>query len=561
MFSIIKKISNRFKSLRTDKLTADFIKDNKKVFDADNFCNNANGPEVLFELNEMQPAQISYAYMANVLAEKHGACLKAYETFPEQSFKEYIFWKLSTLFLANKFGVFRSFGFMQFFRPRFNRKVNQVARLLLNDIKPYLKTKSDIESIEINNVWLGDLIYDTYLRQFNKPTIGVNDPIFLDFLYEMICIYAFWDDYFKQHDVRAINVSHCSYVNGFPLRIAVARGIPAYQTNQAYVYYLSPESLFAYNDFFQFRQVFQTLPVKEQNAGLLKAEERVNLRFAGKVGVDMAYSTKSAYGNFKKTRLIRESSRTKVFIATHCFFDSPHAYGKNLFPDFYEWLDFLGKISQETDYDWYIKTHPDYLEGTMRVINEFLDKYSKFTLLPADSSHHQIIAEGIDVALTCYGTIGFEYAALGIPVINASVNNPHINYNFNLHPKTVEAYKEVLMKLDAIDLKINKNEVYEYYFMKFIYNTNNWLFDDYNKMEEDFGGYLGQFTSGIFTYWTKQWNPKKHSVILALLKNFVDSRNFRLDHRHIDYVKSVLSHQSESDNKVKDKMESILKFN
>ena len=32
----------------------------------------------------------------------------------------------------------------------------------------------------------------------------------------------------------------------------------------------------------------------------------------------------------------------------------------NLFPDFYEWLIFLSKISENTDYDWYIKDHPPY---------------------------------------------------------------------------------------------------------------------------------------------------------------------------------------------------------
>jgi hypothetical protein len=534
MFSRVKKILNRFISLGTDKLTTDFIKHNKNVFNADRFCDKANSPEVLFELNPMQSAQISYSYMAKVLAEKHGACLKAYNASPISSFNENIFWKLSNILSSNKFGVFRSFGIIQIFCPRFNRQVIQRAKIIYDQINPSLKTKSDIEDIEIENVWLGDLIYDMYLRKFNKPTIEVSDPGFIDFLFEMVCLFVFWDDYFKKHDVRAINVSHCAYVNAFPLRIAIARNIPAYQTNQAYVYCLSPESLFAYNDFFQFRQVFQTLPVKEQNAGLLKAEERVNLRFAGKVGVDMAYSTKSAYGNFKNTRLIRESSRTKVFIASHCFFDSPHAYGKNLFPDFYEWLDFLGKISVETDYDWYIKTHPDYLEGTMQVINEFLDKYPKFTLLPCDSSHHQIIAEGIDVALTCYGTIGFEYAALGVPVINASVNNPHINYNFNLHPKTVEAYKEVLMKLDAIDLKINKDEVYEYYFMKFIYNTNNWLFNDYAQMEKDLGGYHMQFTPEGYDYFLNEFSEEKHKKILRSLHNFIDSKDFRLSGIHMN---------------------------
>ena len=43
-----------------------------------------------------------------------------------------------------------------------------------------------------------------------------------------------------------------------------------------------------------------------------------------------------------------------------------------------------------------------------------------------------------------YGTIGFEYAAMNIPVINASLNNPHIAYDFNINPKTRENYQKIL---------------------------------------------------------------------------------------------------------------------
>ena len=73
------------------------------------------------------------------------------------------------------------------------------------------------------------------------------------------------------------------------------------------------------------------------------------------------------------------------------------------------------------------------------------------------------------MALTCWGTIGFEYALLGIPVINASQNNPHINYNFNIHAKTLKEYEKILLNIKNIKLKMNKNEIYEFYFMKNIF--------------------------------------------------------------------------------------------
>ena len=146
----------------------------------------------------------------------------------------------------------------------------------------------------------------------------------------------------------------------------------------------------------------------------------------------------------------------------HCFFDAPHPFGINFFPDFYEWVIFLGRISEKTDYDWYIKTHPYFLPENDEVLEEIVRKYPKFTLLPKETSHLQIIEDGIDFVLTVYGTIGSEYAALGIPAINASMCNQHIAYNFNIHPKTIQEYEDILMNLTDQKLDIDINKVYEY---------------------------------------------------------------------------------------------------
>ena len=203
-----------------------------------------------------------------------------------------------------------------------------------------------------------------------------------------------------------------------------------------------------------------------------------------------------------------------------------------MFPDFFEWLDFLGNITNETDYDWYIKTHPDYLAGTKEIIDGFVAKYPKFTLLPADASHHQIIAEGISCALTVYGTIAFEYAALGIPVINASRNNPHIAYDFNLHAKDVEDYRRLLIGLDELNFTIDKQQVYEYYFMRYIFNTEDLFFNDYKTTIDQLGGYDNQFCLLVYEIWLKEWNLEKHRAIISSLQSFIHSGDFRMDYRH-----------------------------
>lgn len=528
---VIKTIIAKIRRLKRDRATQMFILHNKRVFPLRN-QNKSGAPVVLFELTGMHSCHIAYSYLANVLARQHDAEIRAYTPNLHSSLVRRLIMKCYRIFRINEFGVYPSFGACQSITPALSHSQIRKADKIFVETFEKIKSKSDIESIAINDVWVGDLIYDTFLMNYKKPTIVKESQEFKDFLLNSIQLFVFWEDYMNGNDVKAINVSHCVYNLAIPLRIAVKKGIPAFHVHTSHGYRLNSRDLFAYSDFFYFRERFSSLPIEVREAGLKEAEFRIKRRFSGEIGVDMGYSTKSAYGEVKQYRLLKVSPRKKVLIATHCFFDSPHSYGNNLFPDFYEWLDFLGKMTQQTDYDWYIKTHPDYLPGTKEIIDSFVDKYPRFTLLPADSSHHQIIAEGIDVALTVWGTIGFEYAALGVPVINASLNNPHIAYEFNLHPKSIDEYRALLMNIDRLDLKIDKTQVYEYYFMRHIYNTEDWLFNNYSQMLDELGGYYEQFTSRVYEKWLGEWSTRKHNEILSALEKFIESGDFRMDYRH-----------------------------
>jgi hypothetical protein len=486
------------------------------------------------ELNFMHSAYIAYSYVANVLAQRFDATIAAYYPLIYDTPTKRINWLVNRAFKVKEFGVYQSFGAEEFVRPHLSRAQRSKADAIFASTFQALRDKTDIVAIAIDGVWVGDLVYDTYLMDCKKPTIEKESQDFKEHLLTAIQLFVYWDEYIAINNVRAINVSHCVYTLALPVRIAIKRGIPVFQSNATHVYRMNADNLFAYSDFVDFRRRFAQLPPQVRAAGIREAERRLSRRFAGEVGVDMSYSTKSAYGGMRQERLLRDSPHKKVLIATHCFFDSPHSYGLNLFPDFYEWLECLGDLSNQTNYDWYIKTHPDYLPGTKAIIDSFVARYPRITLLPADSSHHQIIEEGIDVALTTWGSIGLEYAALGIPVVNASRNNPHIAYDFNLHPSNVADYRSLLMDLDHLDFRIDKTQVLEYYFMRYIYNTENWLFDDYNAMIRQIGGYYEQLTPKVYEQWLNAWSPEKHLETLRALERFVDSGDFRLDYTHFE---------------------------
>lgn len=508
---------------RLNRRERDFIAHNKKVWGQ--FLPEEDSGEILLEFNGMASSIIAFSYLANLLAQMHQAKILAYQASKN-------FGALITNRKVKK--IFQSFNVRDFVVLKLSPSQRQKVEELLRTISPSLKTKKDVEDLQVEGLWIGDLLYDSHCMEYRVPTVELGSPAFQDSLEKALCAYVFWRDYLNVHRVSSVIITHTVYVgSGVITRLAIQRGIPVYQINATHLYYMTEENLWAYNDFFYYPEKFRELPEEERQMGVLAARERLQKRFAGEVGVDMHYSTKSAYGRIRKGRVLKESPRLKILVATHCFFDSPHPFGVNLFPDFYEWLYFLGEISERTDYEWYIKTHPDFLPGNMPIIEEFIRKYPKFTLIPSETSHLQLKEEGINFGLTVFGTIGCEYAALGVPVINASLCNPRIRYSFNMHPKTILELENLLVNLHDVKLHFDVNEVYEYYFMAFLHKTDNWLFNDFNAFLNEIGGYYRQFESVSYNKFIAEFNGSKHTNILSSLRNFVNSKDYHFQKRHI----------------------------
>jgi hypothetical protein len=223
----------------------------------------------------------------------------------------------------------------------------------------------------------------------------------------------------------------------------------------------------------------------------------------------------------------------RILIATHDFFDSPHSYGDNFYPDFYIWLDTLGKISEKTNYNWYLKSHRDSVADDRYVFSELLKKYPRFQELHSDTSHHEIIEAGIDFALTVYGTIAMEYPALGVPVINASRNNPHVGYSFSITPKDASDYEHLLMNLGECEYTIDKAQIYEYYFMAHLLNPKSWIYHDYELYLDDIGGYVNSVSNKVYIEFLRSGdNRRQVSDIKSAINKFIDSDDFRLGHEH-----------------------------
>ena len=519
---ILNKIITKFKNIFFSFRFIFFIlKKNKN--NSNNFINN-----ILFEYNFLSSSIATYSVASKILSNKYKANILAYN--PKNfSMTELFFSKIRYLISLN-YWIWKSFGIKKIIHVKLSRSQKKKAFYLVNKLKNNIITKKDLEDLTIENIWIGDLIYDSYMREYHLPTIDVKSESFLNFFLSSVELFIFWKNYIDNNNVVLINVSHTCYNLAIPLRIAINRNIKSIQLNAHGFYQLNQNQVYAYRLEHVYPKVFKKFTNIEKENSLKWAKLRIEKRFAGKVGIDMQYSKKSAWGKTNSKNVLTNSKKLKILIATHCFFDSPHGNGINFFTDFFEWFEYLGKKSINSNFEWYVKTHPDVEPGNDEVIDYFLKKYPNLKLIEAETSHHQLISEGINVALTVFGTIGFEYACLNIPVVNASINTLSNGYNFNLNPRNYEEYNNIIDNLDKISLSINANEIYEYYYMKHNFDNFN-LFFDYKDMEEKLGGYSEQFYPKFYKYWIDNFEDLKFKEIEKTILDFINTDDYFLHNK------------------------------
>ena len=96
----------------------------------------------------------------------------------EESLINKIRWFLGDKLYLKNFSIFFSLGVREIFKPEINREMTDKAKEKFLIFKDKILKKKDILDIKINNVELGDLIYDTYLKFKKKPTILIDKDFY-----------------------------------------------------------------------------------------------------------------------------------------------------------------------------------------------------------------------------------------------------------------------------------------------------------------------------------------------------------------------------------------------
>lgn len=437
--------------------------------------------EVLLDALPYHPYLFKAAYVANFLSSEYQLEIKCMSAGYSASFLHRLFHKF------DKFGrIYRSFGCGQCLDYiSLSRRKESACKQEAISILSRIKSKQDLLEVKFDGVKVGDLIYDSYLRQNACATVDLEDERLRELVETALIIFHSCEKYLRSHDVKKIVLSHVIYIQyGILARLASRQGIGVYlfPVRLQVVHKLTPPYYLQTSNHLEYKREFSWLDNKEDR--LSRARTVLSQRLSGVIDAGTYYMTASAYGATTDNvhRVFAETGRTRVIVMLHCFFDAPHIYRDMIFPDFYEWVDFTLTIAEQTNFDVYVKPHPNGLPGNDAIVEYFKSKYPKAIFIDKSISNNQLIVEGADAVITVNGTLGHEFPYLGVPVITAG-DNPHSAYGFCNHAGSKAEYESLIRNADKLPKNISKDEIEEFFYMHYLHpgngrlEGNNDLFD------------------------------------------------------------------------------------
>ena len=138
--------------------------------------------------------------------------------------------------------------------------------------------------MNFDDIHVGDLIYDTYLKRFREPTININDQTFKNLVIDFYKLYEYWKNYFNKNKVKSVVGVHSPYSYGLILRIAMKRNIPTYVASNRFIYKLSNKMMYMHCNFKEYRKLYKKLDSDTKKIGKEISKKRIKLRLNGIAG-------------------------------------------------------------------------------------------------------------------------------------------------------------------------------------------------------------------------------------------------------------------------------------
>jgi hypothetical protein len=328
-----------------------------------------------------------------------------------------------------------------------------------------------INKIQIENILVGDLIYDTYLRFFHQPTILAIDEQLKLVIEWALNIYYTFKEVLNSNKIRYLISTYTAYIHfGITARLCLERGIKVYTVGS------SSYRLQLIDKEFPYHPIDHSKFDADKNLDeqlMLKVKDIFEARFEGKIDGATSYMRESAFVDKPIPEGLKELFQLRkrnIVIYVHDFYDSPHVNRELAFPDLYQFLSqTLKAITDMQDTTVFIKTHPNGIAGckekTIELVNSF--QQPGFIILDEAVSNLHIIELKPDLIATARGTVCVEMAYFGIPTV-ALYDNVFANFKFTHTCYNLEEYFNILKGNEKPNINYDKEKILSFYYQAYL---------------------------------------------------------------------------------------------
>ena len=210
--------------------TINYIEHCKKIFPKKPTNKKLNNI-ILVEFNNFQILHLIFPYLISFFNKNNTSQIVAYHShfllsYPiVNSLKTNLKILIANFFSFKTFGIYKSFGVDTFLKFKLNEIIKKKVNKQITILRKQIKTKDDILKVYTDKIYVGDLIYDTFLKKnySKEPTINIEDKEFWEFLREFYILFFNWQSFFNTNKIKVTIASHCTYTIGLPLRFCAKK--------------------------------------------------------------------------------------------------------------------------------------------------------------------------------------------------------------------------------------------------------------------------------------------------------------------------------------------------
>jgi len=366
--------------------------------------------------------------------------------------------------------LFSKLGILKFYKSNelnFINKLKCFKQALIFYFK--IKDKRFLLNHVYDKIKCGDLIYDSFLRFNNVPTINLKNPTLLLYIYDCYCQIFYFKSLVAKNKFISYYTTYSSYIShGIPVRVFLNANIKVYSIilkndNDYTVKELSVSDNLHTKSHWNYKSNFQKLNHSELRK---LGYEKFAKRFIG--NNDLSYMKVNP---FKKSNLNSEALKNiDGVIFLHDFVDSPHGFRNMVFEDFYEWTIATLNYLKQSNYKVAIKPHPNQKDASSKFVSRLKLNYPDFLWISEDTSNILIFNSGIKFGISVYGTVLAELAFHKITPICCG-DNPASSYDFIFEAKNADEYFKFIENHNNLKFNENlKDQLGEYYYMNYMHN-------------------------------------------------------------------------------------------